>query len=104
MSDLAASTSSFTRIARSLVLNNKARIFPQASEQVEILDIELGRPKFIRGDRYHCRLTVHYRIDGLAASMRMWLKFRPQLDTLLPVLDAYYERLNGQVFPRAYFA
>ena len=104
MLDLAANTSSFTRIARSLVLHNKARIFPQTPELVEILDIELGRPRFIREDRYHCRLTLHYRIDGLAGSMRMWLKFRPQLHTLLPVLDAYNERLNGQVFPRAYFA
>jgi hypothetical protein len=104
MLDLAANTSSFTSIARSLVLHNKARIFPQTPELVEILDIELGRPKFIRGDRYHRRLTVHYCIDGLAASMRMWLKFRPQLHTLLPVLDAYHERLNGQVFPRVYFA
>ena len=104
MSDLAVSTSSFAGIALSLVLHNKARIFPQAPELVEVLDIELGRRRFIRGDRYHCQLTVHYRIGGLAGTMRMWLKFRPQLHTLLPVLDAYHERLNGQVFPRAYFA
>ena len=104
MSELAVSTSSFAGIARSLVLHNKARIFPQAPELVEVLDIELGRRRFIRGDRYHCRLTVHYRIGGLAGTMWMWLKFRPQLHTLLPVLDAYHERLNGQVFPRAYFA
>jgi hypothetical protein len=95
---------SFARIAPSLVLRNKARIFPNTHDLVEVLDIELSRPKFVRGDRYHCQLTVHYRIDGVAKTMRMWLKFRPQLHALLPVLDAYHARLNGQVFPKAYFA
>ena len=94
----------FSRIARDLVLRNKHRIFPDIHGSIEVLDVKLGRRKFIRDDRYHCRLTVHYRGDGSTKSLHMWLKFRPQLHTLLPILDAYHERLNGQVFPRAYFA
>jgi hypothetical protein len=96
--------SDFSSIARGLVLGNRARIFPDIRGSIEVIDVELGRPKFIRDDRYHCRLTVHYRADGSTKSLQMWLKFRPQLHTLLPILDAYHERLNGQVFPRVYFA
>ena len=94
----------FSDIARGLVLRNRCRIFPGIRGSIEVLDVELGRRKFIRDDRYHCRLTVHYRADGSTRSLRMWLKFRPQLHILLPILDACHERLNGQVFPRAYFA
>jgi hypothetical protein len=94
----------FSRIARDLVLRNKDRIFPDIHGSIEVLDVNLGRRKFMRDDRYHCRLTVHYSADGSTKSLQMWLKFRPQLHTLLPILDAYHERLNGQVFPRAYFA
>ena len=94
----------FSNVARDLVLRNRARIFPDIRGSIEVLDVVLSRRKFIRDDRYHCRLTVRYRADGSTKSLQMWLKFRPQLHTLLPILDAYHERLNGQVFPRAYFA
>ena len=94
----------FGRIARGLVLRNRVRIFPDIHGSIEVLDVELGRRKFMRGDRYHCRLTVRYHKDSSTKSLQMWVKFRPQLHTLLPILDAYHERLNGQVFPRAYFA
>jgi hypothetical protein len=104
MSTFTARTRDFPAIARGLVLRNQARIFPDAYNSIDVIDVEIGRPKFVRGDRYHCRLTVHYRVNGSTRSVPMWLKFRPQLHTLLPILDAYYERLNGQVFPRAYFA
>jgi hypothetical protein len=87
-----------------LVLSNRARIFPGIRGSIDITDVEIGRPIFALGDRYHCRVTVHYRVDGSTRSLPMWLKFRPQLHTLLPILDAYHERLNGQVFPKAYFA
>src|SRR6516165_4343140 len=96
--------SDFSSAARGLVLRNRARIFSDIHSSIEVLDVELGRRKFIRDDRYHCRLIVHYRADGSTKSLPMWLKFRPQLHTLLPILDACHERLNGQVFPRAYFA
>ena len=96
--------SDFSSVARGLVLRNMARIFPDIRGSIEVIDVELGRRKFIQDDRYHCRLTVRYRADGSTKSLQMWLKFRPQLHTLLPILDAYNERLNGQVFPRAYFA
>ena len=96
--------SDFSNVARGLVLRKRARIFPDICGSIEVIDVELSRRKFIRDDRYHCRLTVHYRADGSTKSLRMWLKFRPQLHTLLPILDACHERLNGQVFPRAYFA
>ena len=96
--------SDFSSIARDLVLRNRARIFPNIRGSIEVIDVELGRRKFIQDDRYHCRLTVHYRADGSTKSLQMWLKFRPQLHTLLPILDARHERLNGQVFPRAYSA
>ena len=104
MSTFTARTSGFPAIARGLVLRNRARIFPDIYGSIDIIDVEIGRPRFVRGDRYHCRLTVHYRVDGSTRSVPMWLKFRPQLHTLLPILDAYHEQLNGQVFPRAYFA
>ena len=94
----------FSSVVRGLVLRNRDRIFPDIHGSIEVIDVELSRRKFIRDDRYHCRLTVRYRADGSTKSLQMWLKFRPQLHTLLPILDAYNERLNGQVFPRAYFA
>jgi hypothetical protein len=94
----------FSNVARGLVLRNRARIFPDIHESIEVIDVELSRRKFIQDDRYHCRLTVHYRADGSTKSLQMWLKFRPQLHTLLPILDACHERLNGPVFPRDYFA
>ena len=96
--------SDFSNVARGLVLRNRARIFPDIRGSIEVIDVELGRRKFMRDDRYHCRLTVHYRADGSTKSLQMWLKFRPQLHTLLPILDACHERLNGPVFPRDYFA
>jgi hypothetical protein len=96
--------SNFSKVARDLVLRNRARIFPDIRGSFEVIDVELGRRKFMRDDRYHRRLIVHYRADGSTKALRMWLKFRPQLHTLLPILDAYHERLNGQVFPRVYFA
>ena len=96
--------SDFSSIARDLVLRNRARIFPDVHGSIELLDVEFGRRKFMRDDRYHCRLTVRYLADGSTKSLQMWLKFRPQLHTLLPILDACHERLNGQVFPRVYFA
>lgn len=101
---MAPELSDFSRIAHGLVLHNRARIFPDIRGPIEVLDVELGRRKFIRDDRYHRRLTIHYRADGSTKSLRIWLKFRPELHTLLPILDAYQERLNGQVFPRVYFA
>src|SRR5215472_4952349 len=96
--------SDFSNVARGLVLRNMARIFPDIHDPIEIIDVELSRRKYIQDDRYHCRLTVRYCADGSTKSLQMWLKFRPQLHTLLPILDACHERLNGPVFPRAYFA
>jgi hypothetical protein len=108
MSDLgmpvAGHAKAFEPIAHDLVLRNKLRIFPDSPAAIEILDIELGPRKFVRGDRYHRRLAVRYRSNGALGSTRLWLKFRPQLDRLLPVRDAYHERLSVQIFPRAYFA
>jgi len=88
MSTFTARTSDFPAIARDLVLRNRTRIFPGIRSSIDIMDVEIGRPKFARGDRYHCRVTVHYRVDGSTRSLPMWLKFRPQLHTLLPILDA----------------
>ena len=86
----------FSDVARDLVLRNRARIFPDIRGSIEVIDVEVGRRKFMRDDRYHCRLTVHYRADGSTKSLQMWLKFRPQVHTLLPILDACHERLNGR--------
>ena len=38
----------FSRIARDLVLRNKDRIFPDIHGSIEVLDVELGRRKFMR--------------------------------------------------------
>ena len=65
--------SDFSTVARGLVLGNGARIFPDIRGSIEVLDVKLGRRKFIRDDQYHCRLTIHYRADGSTKSLRMWL-------------------------------
>jgi hypothetical protein len=54
----------FSNVARGLVLRNRGRIFPDINGSIEVIDVELSRRKFIRDERYHCRLTVHYRADG----------------------------------------
>jgi hypothetical protein len=89
---------------RNLVLRNKAKIFPGTVDSVDIVEIALGPPQYQRGDRYHRSLVVHCRRNGLADTVKLWLKFGPELDQLYPVLAAYHRRLDQQVFPTPYFA
>jgi len=91
------------RAARELVFSNKARLFP-GDDEIQILDVELGPPRNPRWGSYHRGLTIRYRRDGRAAALNLWLKFRPGLDALLPVLEDYDRRLDRPVFPRPYFA
>ena len=97
-------TAELDQIVRDLVLNNTARIFPGAANAVEIVDVALGAQLHQREDRFHHPLLVHYRSNGAVAAIKIWLKFRPDLDKLFPVLAAYHGRLDGQVFPTPYFA
>src|SRR5437870_5425420 len=91
------------RAARELVFRNKARLFP-GEGAVEIDAVELGPPRHPRWGSYHRGLTVRYRQDGRPAALDLWLKFRPGLDTLFPVLEDYDRRLDRPVFPHPYFA
>jgi hypothetical protein len=97
-------TTGLDEIVRELVVSNKARIFPGAADAVEIVDVALGPQLHHREDRFHHPLLVHYRQNGAVAAIEMWLKFRPGLDRLFPVLTAYHQRLDGSVFPAPYFA
>lgn len=92
------------QIVRELVLANKARIFPGTAEMVEIVDVALGPARHRREDRSHRSLVIHYRNGGALEAIGLWLKFRPELDRLFPVLAAYHGRLGGRVFPTPYFA
>ncbi len=94
----------FDRVAGDLVRTNKARLFPGNHAAVEILDVALSEPTHFRWGCFHRWAEISYRCEGLAASMKMWLKFGPQLDTLFPTLAAYDGRLGGRGFPRPYFA
>jgi Phosphotransferase enzyme family len=91
-----------SRVVRDLVLSNKAQIFPGA-ESLEILDVALGPQRYRSEDRYHRSVVVHYRNNGLTDAVILWLKFRPGLDQIYPVLVAYHDRLKQQVFPTPYF-
>jgi len=92
------------QIVRELVFSNKARIFPGTADTVEIVDVALGSQQHQREDRFHHPLLVRYRNNGAIEAIRIWLKFRPDLDRLFPLLAAYHGRLDGQVFPTPYFA
>lgn len=87
-----------------LVHANKARLFPGFADAIEILDVALGPAQHRREDRSHRALTIRYRADGREDALRLWLKFRPGLDRLFPVLAAFDEPLGGRVFPMPYFA
>ena len=91
------------QIARDLVLANTVRLFPAAGS-IEIIDVELSPPQHHRWGSHHRRLTVRCRRDGRPEALKLWLKFRPGIDALFPVLDDYDRRLPVPVFPRPYFA
>src|SRR5437660_6695444 len=91
------------RAARELVFRNKDKLFP-GDDAVEIDAVELGPPRHPRWGSYHRGLTVRYRRDGRPSALDLWLKFRPGLDALFPVLEDYDRRLDRPVFPRPYFA
>ena len=91
-------------IVGQLVAANKARLFPGDADATEILDIALGPVQHRREDRSHRALTIRYRAHGQDDTLLLWLKFRPGLDRLYPVLAAYDEPLAGRVFPKPYFA
>ncbi len=90
------------KILGDLVEINKARLFPEDSS-VEIRGVALGPPRYLNNDRFHRILSVNYSTDGQANAKAIWLKFRPGLDRLFPVLDAYRRQLDGRVFPTYYF-
>src|SRR4051794_3409480 len=71
--------------ARDLVFSNVAKLFP-GEAGLQILDVELGPPRNPRWGSYHRGMTIRYRRGGNPAALNLWLKFRPGLDTLLPVL------------------
>ena len=98
------SIGNLSQIVHRLVLSNKARLFPDNSVSVEIVGVELGPELHLNQTRFHRALTVHYRRDGSPGSVKFWLKFRPGLDRLFPVLAAYHGRLSEQLFPAPYFA
>jgi hypothetical protein len=98
------SRDNFESTMQALVTGSQGRIFPREQGPVEILRLELGPRQYIQEDRFHRCLVVHYRASGLKKSMKLWLKFRPDLDILFPMLESYHERLNGAVFPAPYFA
>ncbi|MBV9939072.1 MAG: phosphotransferase [Acidobacteriaceae bacterium] len=88
---------------RDLVHSNKAQIFPSANT-VEIFDLALGPPQYRRQDRYHRSLVVNYRSQGSTDFIKIWLKFRPGLYHIYPLLAACQSRLDPKVFPTPYFA
>src|SRR5262249_28915862 len=55
-------------------------------------------------NRFHRPVTVHYRRRGVTGVLPIWLKFRPSLDRLYPVLVGYHDRLAGELIPKPYFA
>ncbi|HYM72301.1 MAG TPA: hypothetical protein VET89_04920 [Stellaceae bacterium] len=87
-----------------LVAANKARLFPGEESAVDIVAVDLGPKKHLNENRFHHRVTVRYRKGGGRGLLPLWLKFRPGLDRLFPVLDRYRERLGGELIPTPYFS
>jgi hypothetical protein len=101
---MAASELDFDSIARDLVCEHKARLFPGNAAEVEILDTALSPPRHFRWGCFHRWLQISYRHSGRPTVLKLWLKFGPGLDRLFPTLAAYDARFDGQVFPRPYFS
>src|SRR6185437_16500183 len=88
---------------RDLAIASQARLFP-GDAGVEIVRVETGPERHHNENRFHRAVTVHYRRAGVAGVLPVWVKFRPGLDRLFPVLAGYHERLGGELIPAPYFA
>jgi hypothetical protein len=91
-------------VVRALVAANKGRLFPGEAAAVEIGEVVLGPRKYLNENRFHRPVTVRFRKGGAAGSLNLWLKFRPGLDRLYPLLLGYHEQLGGELIPTPYFA
>jgi hypothetical protein len=100
----AADDAAFAQLAGKLVHENKDRLFPDTDGEVEIVDVALGPAAHFQETRFGRWLEVRYRNGGRPASLKLWLKFRPGLDELYPLLLEYERRLDPRVFPRPCFA
>jgi hypothetical protein len=89
---------------RRLVHANQARIFRDGAAPVEIDEVALGAVQHRREDRAHRALTIRYRSGGVAGARTLWLKLRPGLDRLYPLLASYDQQGGAQTFPTPYFA
>jgi hypothetical protein len=98
-----AAEAPLSAIVRDLVVANRDRLFP-GEAATEIVAVETGTPKYPNENRFHRPVTVHYRRRGVTGVLPIWLKFRPGLDRLYPVLVGYHDRLAGDLIPKPYFA
>lgn len=89
-------------VLRNLVEANIARLFP-GCHSIEVRGIELGPTRAVNENRFHRKLTVRYAENGQPGTIAVWLKFRPGLDRLFPVMDAYHQRVAQRLFPAPYF-
>ena len=91
-------------LIRHLVDEHRERLFPGIAADIDIIDLSLGPAGHFQETRFGRSLDIRYRHAGTALSRLLWLKFRPGLDELFPLLLHYEHVLEPRVFPRPCFA
>jgi hypothetical protein len=91
-------------VVRQLIAARKDWLCLNTGTPIEIEEIDIVAAMHHRGDRFHKPITVHYRQGGQAGVAELWLKFRPGLDAVYPLLEAYDRRLSDSFFPKPFFS
>ena len=93
-----------TSIVRDLFVANSARIFASSTVVVDDISVEIGRKMHAREDIYHRPVLVRGATNRGPFKFELWLKWRPSIATIFPLLAELYQRLGSEVFPRPFFA
>ena len=91
-------------VVRQQIAAKKDRLSPNTGTPIEIEEIDIVAAMLHRGDRFHKPITVHYHQGSQAGVTELWLKFRPGLDAVYPLLEAYDRRLSDSFFPKPFFS
>jgi hypothetical protein len=97
---LGADKRELRRVLNGLLSTNAARIFPSEDLDDGTLCVQLRGELHAREDMFHHPVDVYKKTRHGMRSAQLWLKARPGLDAIFPLLTAYYDRLGEGVFPK----